>query len=157
MPRACLLMIRTALFWLLSGYTVGGLLMLNKALSFFEPLWSLRASHVYMLMVGWLVQLSAGVMIWIMPRIVSTSDRGDMRPVWFTYVALNAGVVLAALHPLLARLIPDAPLSWMTPLAGVLMLAAVLAFIVHIWRRVRPVVEPLPSPSGRYERQESKP
>ncbi len=155
MPRACLFMIRTALFWLLSGYTVGGLLMLNKALSFFDPIWSLRTSHIFMLMVGWLVQLSAGMMIWIMPRLVSTNDRGDMRPIWFMYVTLNAGVVLAALHPLLSRLAQDAPLNWMMPLAGGLMLAATLAFVAHIWPRVRPVVEPLPS--GRYERQESKP
>jgi hypothetical protein len=155
MPRVCLFMIRTALFWLLSGYTVGGLILLNKALNFFEPLWSLRVSHIYMLMVGWLVQLSAGVMVWMMPRLLNTSDRagdrGDLRPIWFTYAALNLGVVLAAAQPPLMQLFPDAPLAWMAPVAGVVMLAAVLVFIAHIWRRVRPFVEL--SPAGRMKIQ----
>lgn len=158
MPRVCLFMIRTALFWLLSGYTIGGLLMLNKALAFYAPIWSLRASHVYMLMVGWLVQLSAGMMVWMMPRLLNTSDhtgnRGDFRPIWFTYAALNLGVALAVAQPPLMQLFPDALLAWMAPIAGMAMLAAVLAFIAHIWRRVRPFVEL--SPAGRMQGQESK-
>lgn len=155
MPRACLFMIRTALLWMLGGYTVAGLLMLNKALGFFEPLWSLRASHIYMLLVGWLVQLSAGVMIWVMPRLASTGERGDMRPVWFTYLALNAGVALAAAGPPLQRLAPQAALTWMAPLAGGLILAAVSAFLSHIWRRVRPIVEL--APAGIAEGHEVQP
>jgi len=153
MPRVCLFMIRTALFWLLSGYTIGGLLMLNKALSSFDPIWSLRMSHIFMLMIGWLVQLSAGVMVWMMPRLLNTSDRGDLRPVWFAYIALNLGVILAASHPPLIRLWPDAPLAWMLPVAGVFMLSAAIAFVAHIWRRVRPFVEL--SPAGQMRRHES--
>lgn len=141
MPRVCLFMIRTALFWLLSGYTIGGLLMLNKALNFYEPLWSLRASHIFMLMVGWLVQLSAGVMVWMMPRLLNTNDRGDLRPIWFAYAALNLGVVFAVAQPPLARAWPQELSGWMLPLAGLSMLAAVVACVAHIWRRVRPFVE----------------
>lgn len=141
MPRVCQWMIRTSLLWLLSGYTLAGLLLFNKALGFFEPIWSLRTTHIFMLLLGWLVQLSAGVMVWIMPRYIETGDRGDLRPVWLMYVTLNAGMLLAALQPPLSRLLDPAALWWMAPLAGVLLLVAVLSFLFHIWRRVRPFVD----------------
>jgi hypothetical protein len=138
-------MIRTSLLWLLAGYTIAGLLLLNKALDFFEPVWSLRTTHIMMLLLGWLVQLSAGVMVWIMPRFVQTGDRGDLCPVWLMYFTLNAGMTLAALQPPISRLLNPAWLVWMAPLAGVLLLLAGAAFLFHIWRRIRPMVEyPLP-------------
>jgi hypothetical protein len=150
MPRVCQWMIRTSLLWLLAGYTIAGLLLINKALNLYEPIWSLRTTHILMLLFGWLVQLSTGVMVWIMPRYVQTGDRGDLRPVWLMYAALNAGMLLAALHPPLSRLCDPALLNWMTPFGGVLLLLAGLLFLYHIWRRVRPIVEyPLPPAPGK--------
>jgi Na+/melibiose symporter-like transporter len=135
---------------MLAGYSIAGLLLMNKALDFFEPVWSLRTTHILMLLIGWLVQLSAGVMVWIMPRYVQTGDRGDLRPVWLMYVSLNAGMLLAALQPPLGRLIDPTVLWWMAPLAGVLLIVAVFAFLFHIWRRIRPIVEyPLPPAPGQ--------
>lgn len=141
MPRVCLWMVRSSLAWLLAGYTIAGLLLINKALNLYEPIWSLRATHIWMLLLGWLVQLSAGVMVWIMPRLVATRDRGDLRPIWVMYFALNAGMLLAALQPPLSRFINPTVLAWMAPLAGVLLVVAVLSFVVHIWRRIRPFVD----------------
>jgi heme/copper-type cytochrome/quinol oxidase subunit 1 len=141
MPRVSQWMVRTSLVWLLSGYTIAGLLLANKALGLYAPIWSLRATHAWMLLIGWLVQLSAGVMVWIMPRYVQTGDRGDLRLVWVMFVALNTGMLMAALHPPLSQLVDPASLRWMSPLAGVLLLAAVFSFIFHIWRRVRPFVD----------------
>lgn len=150
MPRVSQWMVRASLLWLLTGYTIAGLLLMNKALGFFEPIWSLRMTHVWMLLIGWLVQLSTGVMVWIMPRLVETSDRGDLRPVWVMFFALNAGMLLAALQPPLNRLFGPASLEWMAPLAGVLLLVAVFAFLFHIWRRVRPFVDyPQPPAPGK--------
>jgi Na+/phosphate symporter len=140
MPHICRAMVKTALIWLLTGYTIGGLLLANKALSFFAPIWSLRSSHIYGLLFGWLAQLSMGVMIWVMPRLVTTGDRGDLRPVWVCYATLNAGTVLAALYAPLRLIAADAILNWMMPCAGVLLLVSVVVFLAHIWRRVRPVV-----------------
>jgi hypothetical protein len=141
MPRVSQWMVRTSLLWMITGYTIAGLLLINKALDFFEPIWSLRTTHILMLLIGWLVQLSAGIMVWIMPRLVETSDRGDLRPVWLMYFTLNTGMLLAALQPPLSRLISPALLWWMAPLAAVLLLVAVFSFLFHIWRRVRPFVD----------------
>ncbi len=145
MPRVCMWMLRSSLTWMLIGYSIGGLLLANKALNFFEPIWSLRFTHIWMLLLGWLVQLSTGMMVWIMPRLVKTRDRGDLRPIWVMYFALNAGMLLAALQPPLSRLIDPDKLAWMAPLAGVLLIVAVLSFALHIRPRIRPVVEyPVP-------------
>lgn len=150
MPRVSQWMLRTSLVWLLTGYTIAGLLLANKALGFYAPIWSLRTTHILMLLIGWLVQLSAGVMVWIMPRHVQTGDRGDLRPAWVMYVALNAGMLLAALQPPFSQLADPASLWWMSPLAGVLLLVAMLSFIIHIWGRVRPFVD-YPPPASKRE------
>lgn len=147
MPRVSQWMVRTSLVWMLTGYTLAGLLLANKALGFYEPVWSLRTTHILMLLIGWLVQLSAGIMVWIMPRYVQTGDRGDLRPVWLMYFALNAGMLLAALQPPLSRLIDPAALWWMAPLGGMLLLVAVFSFLFHIWQRVRPFVDYPPPPA----------
>ena len=134
MPRLSQLMIRTALIWLGAGYTAGGLALLTKGAPLVPWLWSLRASHVHMLLVGWTVQLAFGAAYWILPRLDAEGDRGDARPVWVCYGALNAGVLLGTLA---APLGAGAP-GWMPAAAGVLYGVAVAAFAAHAWRRVLP-------------------
>jgi hypothetical protein len=148
-------MVRSSLVWLLAGYSIAGLLLINKALNIYEPLWSLRATHIWMLLLGWLVQLSAGVMVWIMPRLIETRDRGDLRPIWVMYFTLNAGMLLAALQSPLSRLIDHTLLMWMGSLAGACLVVAVLSFVLHIRRRIRPFVDyphpPAPNMKNRTE------
>src|SRR5262249_60807922 len=91
-------MIRTALVWLGLGYTVGGLLLLNKGMPVLAWLWTLRFTHVHLLLIGWMVQFACGVAFWILPRLDASGTRGDERLVWLCYGALNGAVVLAALH-----------------------------------------------------------
>jgi hypothetical protein len=149
MPRVSVVMVRTALVWWGIGFTLGGLVLFNKGMPFLGAIWSLRSSHIFILLIGWLVQLSAGVAIWIMPRLIhpgvvtGSGDRGDLRLVRLCYLALNVGVILAASYPPLIWLSGGEAVSlrWMPPLAGVLWLTAILAFVANVWQRVRPVVE----------------
>ncbi|HWQ14884.1 MAG TPA: hypothetical protein VNL77_18945 [Roseiflexaceae bacterium] len=134
MPHLTQLMVRTALLWLGLGYTAGGLALLAKGVSALAWLWPLRGSHVHMLLVGWTVQLAFGVAFWMLPRLDAAGSRGDTRPAWLSYLALNAGVLLAALH---APLGTSAP-GWIPVAAGLLYLAAIAAFAAHAWRRVLP-------------------
>jgi hypothetical protein len=151
MPRPSQFMIRASLIWLVVGYTVGGLLLLHKAWPLFYPLWALRSAHIFMLLVGWLVQLSAGVAVWIMPRLVQpgvitgSGDRGDLRLVWLCCGGLNVGVGLVTAHPLLVWLSGGhaSAFGWMLALAGAVWLMAVIAFIGNVWQRVRPVIDPI--------------
>ena len=129
-------MIRTALLWLAIGYSVGGLVLLNKGLPLLPWLWSLRAAHIHMLLVGWTVQLACGVAFWILPRLDARGTRGDERLVWGCYAALNAGVVFGALHDPLAALAGWPGWDALPPLMGLLYVLAAALFVIHAWPRV---------------------
>jgi hypothetical protein len=132
-------MIRTALVWLALGYTIGGLLLLNKGVPMLPGLWTLRYSHVHMLLIGWMVQFACGVAFWILPRLDASGARGDERPVWLCYAALNCGVVLAALHdPLAAAIGGTTAIDLMLVGAGALYIAAIVAFATHAAPRIVP-------------------
>jgi hypothetical protein len=139
MPRLSRLIIRTALVWLALGYTVGGLLLLNKGLPLLPWLWTLRFTHVHLLLIGWMVQFACGVAFWILPRLDASGARGDERLVWLCYVALNIGVVLAALHdPLAAAFGETMIMQLMLVGAGVLYIVAIGAFAAHAAPRIVP-------------------
>src|SRR5215212_7466708 len=126
MPRLSQLLIRTALIWLALGSTIGGLLLLNKGLPLLPWLWLLRFTHVHLLLVGWTVQFACGVAFWILPRLDAGGARGDERMVWLCYAALNAGVMLAALHDPLAAVVGKSLLLDLMPVgAGALYLVAI--------------------------------
>jgi hypothetical protein len=138
-------MIRTALVWIAVGYTLGALVLYNKGVPFWPWLWQLRSAHVQVLLVGWLVQFAAGMAFWILPRLDPHGARGNERLVWASYLLLNSGVILAALHdPLAAAL--RAPLATAEPAltrvmiggAGVCYMLAAALFALHAWRRVVP-------------------
>ena len=136
MPRLSQLMIRTALLWLAIGYSVGGLVLLTKGLSLLPWLWALRAAHIHMLLVGWVVQLACGVAFWILPRLDARGARGDERLVWGCYVALNGGVVLGALHDPLVALVACPSWAALLVLMGLLYMLAAVLFAIHAWPRV---------------------
>lgn len=137
MPRLSQLMIRTALVWLGLGYTVGGLLLLNKGMPVLAWLWTLRFTHVHLLLIGWMVQVACGVAFWILPRLDASGARGDERLVWICYVTLNSGVVLAALHdPIAAAIGETTAIDLMLAGAGALYIIAIIAFAAHAAPRI---------------------
>ena len=139
MPRLSQLIIRTALVWLAVGYTIGGLLLLNKGIPLLPWLWTLRFTHVHLLLVGWMVQVACGVAFWILPRLDAGGSRGNERLGWLCYAALNIGVVLAALHDPLTMVIGESAITRsMLVIAGVLYIIAITAFVAHAARRVVP-------------------
>lgn len=138
MPRLSQLMIRTALVWLAVGYTAGGLVLLNKGVPLLPWLWALRATHVHLLLVGWMVQFVGGVAFWILPRLDASGGRGDERLVWLCYATLNGGVLLAMLHDPLTMVAQGPLYRAMLPAAGLLYVVAIAAFIAHAWGRILP-------------------
>jgi hypothetical protein len=129
-------MLRTALIWLAVGYTIGGLLLLNKGVPLLPWLWTLRFTHVHLLLVGWMVQFACGVAFWILPRLDARGARGDERLVWLCYASLNSGVVLAAMHDPLAAAGEGLVTRSMAVAAGALYIAAISAFVAHAMPRV---------------------
>lgn len=129
MPRLSIWFIRAALIYLALGFTFGALLLANKGFPISPTLWRLLPAHIELLLIGWTLQLTMGVAFWILPRIRAT--RGEVRPAWAAFALLNAGLLLVSLGAALS-----AP-AWV-PLTGrVAELAAVAAFAVHAWPRVK--------------------
>lgn len=138
-------MIRAALLWLALGYTAGGLLLANKGVPLLASLWALRDLHIHVLLVGWTAQIACGVAFWILPRLDARGSRGDERPVWACFALLNAGV-LAAVARSLIWMLAHADIVLLNVVAGVLYLAATLAFARNAWPRIVPF-RTLPRPS----------
>ena len=122
MPPLGRLMVRTALVWLLVGFTLGGLVLANKGLGWWPALWRFRASHAHILLVGWMAQFSIGVAFWILPRLPGGS-RGREGLVRLGYIALNAGVACGLLYDLLITSLDES-------LARILPLAAGVLYVV---------------------------
>jgi hypothetical protein len=132
MPRLSQLFVRTALVYLLLGFTFGALMLANKGLPLHPALWRLLPAHIEFLLIGWTLQLALGVAFWILPRFWEGAPRGNEVGAQLAYVLLNLGVWLVALGALLAA---PAAISFLGRTAE---LAAVVAFGAHIWPRIIP-------------------
>jgi hypothetical protein len=134
MPRASRWFIRASLVYLALGFTLGALLLCNKALAFTPDLTRLLPAHIEFLLVGWVIQLVMGVATWILPRFgVPRSAYGTACAAWVAFAALNAGVWLVAAAPLAAG-----RLGGLLSLFGRLgEAAAAVVFAANIWARVR--------------------
>ena len=127
MPRVAAWFIRASLCHLVGGFVLGGLLLAGKGIAMPPGLWTLRAVHIEMLLVGWVIQLVLGVAIWIFPRFVMhRRPRRSAVTAWLAFALLNVGVVLVGIGGSLAA-------------AGrASELAAAVSFAIHLWRRVSP-------------------
>jgi hypothetical protein len=130
MPKLSIYFIRAALLYLLLGFTFGGLILLQKGLSFWPQAWRLLPAHIEFLLFGWIVQLGMGVGFWIFPRF--RRSRGDERPAWLAFVLLNLGVLLVGLGPLF-----NAP-TLIGLLGRLAEIGAVIAVGLHSWPRLKP-------------------
>jgi hypothetical protein len=129
MPRLSVWFIRASLLYLLLGFFFGALILVQKGIPFYAPLWYLFPLHMEFLLIGWLAQLALGVAFWIIPRFGSGSPRGPVGLIWASFGLLNAGILTTALQYWL----PAA--MWIGRMAEVL--AAVL-FVIGSWRRIKP-------------------
>jgi cbb3-type cytochrome oxidase subunit 1 len=130
MPKLSVYFIRAAMLYLILGFTLGGLILIQKGLPIWPAAWRLLPAHIEFLLFGWTVQLVMGVGFWIFPRF--RRSRGDERPAWLAFGLLNLGVLLIGLGPLLGA--PPA-VSLIGRLAEV---GAVGAFVLHSWPRIKP-------------------
>ena len=132
MPRLSVWFVRSSLFHLLLGFTLGGILLANKGIPFAPWAWNLLPAHMEILLLGWMVQLAMGVAFWILPRFRSGPPRGNVNLVWSALVLLNAGITMVAIQPFLS-------LSWLALAGRLLETFSVLLFALASWQRVKPM------------------
>lgn len=132
MPRLSCWFIRMALIHLLVGFTFGMLLLSNKGIPLHAQIWRLLPAHIELLLFGWIVQLVLGVAYWILPRFYT--ERRTPHLAWFAFGALNLGVWLVAYAPFSGSFSANFLLG-----GRVIEVAALVAFVLHAWPRVKPV------------------
>jgi hypothetical protein len=140
MPRVSSLMVRGSFVYLLLGFTLGALIMLQKGGYAPSGAWRLLPAHIELLLVGWTAQLAMGVAFWILPRYAppeprmpAVNPRGDERLAWLSFVLLNVGVLLTAFG------VP-AGLHEAVRIVGRASVAlAIGTFVVNAWGRVKPI------------------
>src|SRR5512138_3523258 len=98
MPRLTFWFVRASLLYFLFGFTIGALILAQKGLSYYPPVWKLFPLHMEFLLIGWFAQLAMGVAFWIMPRFSRGSPRGNVSLVWISFVLINAGLIIGALQ-----------------------------------------------------------
>jgi hypothetical protein len=129
--------IRTALAYLLAAFVVGGLVLINQGLDLDGRIAALLPVFYHLLMVGWATQLICGVALWMFPALSREQPRGDERLGWFTYGALNAGMLLRAIFEPLHAWFSASWLGWPLALSALLQIVAIWVFVAAIWPRVK--------------------
>ncbi len=132
MPRFSRYSIRAALSYLVAGFALGALLLIDKAFGVHPRTWSWLPAHIEFLLLGFMLQLVMGVAYWILPRFRNPPVRGRSDAAWVALALLNAGVFTVSL---------SAPLG-LPPLVSLLgrcsEAGSALAFALHAWPRVKP-------------------
>ena len=132
MPTLSVWMIRSALLHLAVGWLIGGAILWQKGPGGLPGAWGWLPLHLYLSLVGWMVQLALGVAYWIMPRFARRASeaerfvqvRGREGLAWTGAALLNGSSLVALVGDIAA--------------ASALALLAVLAFALHLWARVKP-------------------
>lgn len=128
MPKRSVFLIRIALVYMVLGFSLGALLLVQKAVLLHPGLWAFRSLHVEFLLFGFMVQLAFGVALWILPR--APAPQSDV-PIWWSGILLNLGIWLAGVGG-------EALRYGALALLGRMAETGALAIFAHqIWPRVR--------------------
>lgn len=130
MPNVSVWMLRLSLAYLITGASIGSLLLVNKAILISYKLWALLPVHIELLIFGWIIQFTLGTAYWILPRFLISKDRGSEFLAILMLISLNVGILLVILSHLFYQLSPLA-------LPGRLLetLAVILFAGLH-WKRI---------------------
>ena len=116
---------------------LGGIILLQKGTGGLPFAWVLLPAHIYLVLIGGISQFTLGVCYWIFPRFGGGASRGNTTLAWFSYAMLNAALGLVIFHLPIQMLCGSAAANLAFAGAGILQSLAALAFVLHIWPRIR--------------------
>ena len=131
-------MVRLALIWLLVGFIVGGLMLVDREIPGDWRLWA-QPTHGHMLFVGWFLQFALGIAYWLLPRKRSPERPFgyDKRLAYAAVAALNLGLLCRVLaEPLERSGHASNGTIGLLALSAVLQIFAAAIFVLQIWPRV---------------------
>lgn len=139
MPNVTVFFIRTALIYLVIGFGIGALLLINKAYHIDSRIWGILNLHIQIVLFGWTLQLIFGVAFWIMPRL-ENNLYGKIKLAWFSYFSLNIGLITSMTSYILKFLNINIKISYLFLLSLILIFTGILSFVIYIFPRVRQVI-----------------
>jgi hypothetical protein len=150
MPVTSRTFIKASIVYLALGAVLGALMLINRWIPLGPVASYMRASHIELLVIGWLTQLILGVAWWLFPPLKiglrtdaplpvrrGQSQRGSEPLFWATFACLNAGVLLGAVFAPLHSWSRVEALGTLADLADLFLLLAALGFVANMWARVR--------------------
>ncbi len=129
MPRLSRWFIKSSLIYLLAGFALGTLILIQKGLGIFPAVWRWLPVHVELVIFGWILQLVMGVAYWILPRFGAKRRREAAAGLAFWLI--NGGILLAG--GAVAGNLPPVAFA-----ARLLQTGAVACFLIHAWPRIKP-------------------
>lgn len=134
MPLLTRAFIRTAFVYLLAALLVGMLIAFRPVFRLAPALDTLTPVYFHLFLVGWVSQLSFGVVNWLFPK--ADPERRFEEPLgWATLLLLNSGLLLRAIAEPLNSLEPGAFWGWLLVASATLQWLAGLSFVAMVWPR----------------------
>lgn len=137
MPTLTRWHLKAALLYFVAALLLGVLLAARAIVDLPGAVSGLGPVYFHLLMVGWVTQLIFGVGLWMFPKYSAAQPRGDERLGWFTFGALNLGLLMRAVGEPWMAAGPGGVAGWLLAASAVLQLAAGWAFVVNTWPRIR--------------------
>lgn len=138
MDRFTIVMVKASLAWMLAGFVLGGLMMVDRVTPGDWRAW-LQPTHGHMLFVGWFVQFAIGIAYWLLPRKRRPEVPVGYRetPAFVGWAMLNAGLLLRVIGEPMERTGNDGSLSiTILGLSAILQVGAIVVFISQLWPRI---------------------
>jgi len=137
MPTLTRWFIKTGLIYFVLAMLVALTLKAQPVLGLPAFFAMLRPVYFHIFMVGWVLQIIIGVSYWFFPRLAERS-RGNERLGWLAFAWLNAGLLLRIAGEALLPSHSATFWGWMLVLSAVLQWLAGIAYVLLIWKRVKP-------------------
>ena len=137
MPTLSRYFLRGGLLCLALGMVPGGIILLQKGTGWLPFAWILLPAHTYLVLIGGISQCTLGVCYWILPRVGGRTTRGNTTLAWLSYALLNAALGLVVFHLPIQAFYGATAANLAFAGAGILQSLAALAFVLHIWPRIR--------------------
>lgn len=126
MPSLTVYALRAALTWLVVGFTVGALMLVDKGVGTLSLSADWLHIHMHMLLFGFVVQTVFAVAYWMLPRFGRDRPRTPLAVA--AILLVNAAILAALLLPWLPVLHPAITISETL---------AVALFVIHAVPRVK--------------------
>ena len=138
MDRFSIVAVKTSLIWMLAGFVLGGLMLVDHLVPGNWRAW-LQPTHGHMLFVGWFVQFVIGIAFWLLPRKrVPELPLGYGEHKAFTGLALlNTGLALRVIAEPFYRSREDGTwVDWMLAGSSIFQVVAIVIFVTQMWPRI---------------------